>query len=103
MLLSKDALADIKEIKEYILITFKYRGYAENFSKKIKKAVQQLNVFPAGYRKTGYRIEGLEVYYRPYSTYLIFYVVKEKEVIVIRILKDRVYWQAVIEKKKKID
>ena len=31
ILLSKDALADIKETKEYILTTFKYREYAENF------------------------------------------------------------------------
>ena len=39
ILLSKDALTDIKETKEYILTTFKYREYAENFSGKIKKAI----------------------------------------------------------------
>ena len=39
ILLSKDALADIREIKKYILTTFKYREYAENFSGKIKKAI----------------------------------------------------------------
>lgn len=32
ILLSKDALADSKETKKYILTTFKYREYAENFS-----------------------------------------------------------------------
>lgn len=37
ILLSKDALADIRETKKYILTTFKYREYAENFSRKIKK------------------------------------------------------------------
>ena len=36
VLLSKDALTDIKQTKKYILTTFKYREYAENFSKKIK-------------------------------------------------------------------
>lgn len=39
ILLSKDALADIRETKKYILTTFKYREYAENFSRKIKKAI----------------------------------------------------------------
>lgn len=30
VLLSKDALADIKEMKKYILTTFRYREYAKN-------------------------------------------------------------------------
>lgn len=100
VLLSKDARTDIGEIKSYILTTFKYRGYAENFSKKIRKAVQQLDTFPTGYTKTGYKIDGLEIYFKPYSTYLIFYVIEKNVVTVIRILKDRVYWQAVIGKKE---
>lgn len=37
ILLSKDALADIKETKKYILTTFKYREYAENFFRKINR------------------------------------------------------------------
>lgn len=103
ILLSKDALADIKETKKYILTTFKYREYAENFSKKIKKAIRELNVFPTGYESTGYVIEGLEIYYKPYSTYLIFFVVENNTVTVIRVLKDRMYWQSIIKKMKKIN
>lgn len=103
VLLSKDALTDIKETKQYILTTFKYQGYAKNFSKKIKKAIQQLSVFPMSYKKTGYKIENLEVYYRPYSTYLIFFVVKDDTVLVIRILKDRTFWRKTIEKMKRIN
>lgn len=34
IVISKDALLDIKSTKKYILDTFKYREYAENFSKK---------------------------------------------------------------------
>lgn len=103
VLLSKDALADIKETKKYILTTFKYREYAENFSRKIKKAISGLNVFPTGYEKTGYTIEGLEIYFKPYSTYLIFFVVEDNKVTVIRVLKDRVYWQSIIKKMQKIN
>ena len=44
VLLSKDALDDIKITKKYILITFQYREYAENFSRKIKKAIIELSV-----------------------------------------------------------
>ena len=37
-------------------LTFKYREYAENFSKKIKKAIKELDSFPKGYEATGYVI-----------------------------------------------
>ena len=49
IVMSKDALSDIKSTKKYILDTFKYREYAENFSKKIKKAIKELDSFPKGY------------------------------------------------------
>lgn len=43
--ISKDALLDIKSTKKYILDTFKYREYAENFSKKIKKRLKSWILF----------------------------------------------------------
>ena len=103
IVLSKDALQDIKNTKTYILKTFKYREYADNFSKKIKTVIKTLDPFAEGYEKTGFIIEGLEVYYKPYSTYLIFFVVEGTSVTVIRVLKDRMYWQAIINRIKKIN
>lgn len=103
IVLSKDALQDIKNTKTYILQTFMYREYAENFSKKIRSAIKALDPFSEGYEKTGYNIEGLEIYYKPYSTYLIFFVVEDATVTVIRVLKDRMYWQAIINRMKRIN
>ena len=57
IVISKDAFWDIKSTKKYILDTFKYREYAENFSKKIKKAIKELDSFPKGYEAAGYVIE----------------------------------------------
>lgn len=101
--MSIDALQDIKNIKKYILVKFKYREYAENFSKETKKAIKSLTTFAEGYEKSGYEIEGLEVYYKPYSTYLIFFVVENTTVTVIRVLKDRMYWQGIISRINKIN
>ena len=98
VILSKDALEDIKDTKKYILDTFKYRQYAEDFSKKLKKAVRSLSVLAAGYKKTGFVIENMEVYYKPYSTYLIFFVIQDDTIIIVRILKDRMYWQSIINR-----
>lgn len=103
IVISKDALLDIKSTKKYILDTFKYREYAGNFSKKIKKAIKALDSFPKGYEATGYVIEGLSVYFKPYSTYLIFFVVEDSTITVIRVLKDRMYWQSIIKKMQKIN
>ncbi len=103
IILSKDALQDIKNTKTYILQTFMYREYAENFSKKIRSAIKALDPFAEGYEKTGFNVEGLEIYYKPYSTYLIFFVVEEATVTVIRVLKDRMYWQAIINRMKRIN
>ena len=100
IVISKDALLDIKSTKKYILDTFKYREYAESFS---KKAIKALDSFPKGYEATGYVIEGLSVYFKPYSTYLIFFVVEDSTITVIRVLKDRMYWQSIIKKMQKIN
>lgn len=51
IVLSKDALQDIKNTKTYILQTFMYREYAENFSKGIKSAIKALDPFAEGYEK----------------------------------------------------
>ena len=77
--MSKDAVQDIKSTKKYILQTFRYKEYAENFSKKIKSAIRALDPFAEGYKKTGYVIDGLKIYYKPYSTYLIFFVVEGQQ------------------------
>ena len=54
IVLSKDALQDIKNTKTYILQTFMYREYAENFSKKIKAAIKALNPMPLCGRQPRY-------------------------------------------------
>lgn len=89
--LTSDARNDIVKIKRYILNTFKYRETAEKFSKKIRSAILNLSPFSKAYAK------------KPYSTYLIFFVVKEDKVIVIRVLKDRMYWQSIIKRIRFLD
>lgn len=101
ILISREAILDIKSIKRYILNTFKYKEYSENFSTNIKNAIMKLNSFPTGYEDTGYIIDGLHIYFCPYQTYLIFFVVENFSITVIRVLKDRMNWQAIIRKMQK--
>ncbi|MFR3728424.1 type II toxin-antitoxin system RelE/ParE family toxin [Lacrimispora sp.] len=101
--LTSDAKEDIAQIKRYILHTFKYRETAEAFSRNIRNAILKLSPFSEAYKKTGLLIQGLEVYYKPYSTYLIFFVIKQDKVIVIRVLKDRMYWQSIMKRIRSIN
>lgn len=101
--ISAMAVADIKNIRQYILDTFCYEAYAKDFFSKIADAIEKMNVFPLAYPRTGFVIEGYEIFFRPWKSYLIFFIVHEDEVRIIRVLKDRMYWQAVLKRMTRED
>ena len=96
--IAASAASDIQDIRRYILETFCYEAYAKNFSRKITEAIQKMNIFPLAYPKTGFVIEGYEIRFRVWKSYLIFFIVRESEGQIIRVLKDRMYWQAVLKR-----
>ena len=67
VVIAQSGKLDVKEKKKYILQQFKYREYAENFSKKIKKAVLALDTLPTGYNTTGFRYRGYDIYMKPWN------------------------------------
>ena len=73
VVIAQSGKLDVKEKKKYILQQFKYREYAENFSKKIKKAVLALDTLPTGYNTTGFRYRGYDIYMKPCESYLLFH------------------------------
>lgn len=89
---------DIKAMKTYILRQFKYRELAENFSKKVKRALKSLDTFPDGHQHTGFMYRGYQICMKPRDTYLIFYVVDESKqvVTVLMIMQDGMNWQYII-------
>lgn len=91
---------DIREKKEYILNTFKYKGLGKRFSDKIKRAVNQLKVFPNGYNTTGFQYRGYDIRMMSSQSYLLFFVIDEQkqEVTILRVLQDGQDWKYIIEK-----
>ena len=100
VVIAQSGKLDVKEKKKYILQQFKYREYAENFSKKIKKAVLALDTLPTGYNTTGFRYRGYDIYMKPCESYLLFYTVDEavKTVTVLRVMQDGMDWQYIINR-----
>ncbi len=90
---------DIRRIKRYILDNFKYRELGENFTKKVKTAVDGLRTLPTGYSTTGIRYRGVDIYLKPYHTYLLFYTVDDgaSVVTVLRVLQDGMNWQYILK------
>lgn len=89
---------DIRRMKRYILDNFKYRELGENFTKKIKTAVDGLRTFPTGHNITGIRYRGYDIYFKPYRTYLLFYIVDDNLLVVtiLRVLQYGMNWQYIL-------
>lgn len=90
---------DMKEMKKYILNTFKYRELGENFTRKMKEAVAGLKVLPTAFDTIGLRYRDYEIYLKPYKSYLFFYVVNEENatVTILRVLQDGMNWEFILE------
>ena len=100
VVIALSAKQDVEEKKKYILHQFKYREYAESFSKKIKKAILELEIFPVGYNTIGFGYRGYDIYMKPCESYLIFYTVDEanRTVTVLRVMQDGMDWQYIVRR-----
>ena len=96
--IAASAKADIAAMKKYILLHFKYRELAENFSKKIKTILYSLDTFPTGHSSTEFSYKDYKIYLKPRNTYLIFYIINENTltVTILRVLKDDMNWKPII-------
>lgn len=85
--------------KKYILDNFKYRELGENFTKKIKTAVDGLKILPTSHNTTGIRYREYDIYLKPYRTYLLFYIVDDElsVVTILRVLQDGINWQYILK------
>ena len=90
---------DVKNKKRYIIQNFKYREYAENFSSRIKKAAEELAIFPTSHPLTGFKYRGYDIYMKPQSNHLLFHTIDDDKgiVTVFRILQDGMDWEYIIQ------
>ena len=59
---------DIRNMKEYILRTFKYHVRGERFTEKMKAATNKLKTLPKGYGTIDFQYCGYDIYLKPYRT-----------------------------------
>ncbi|MDE7267303.1 MAG: type II toxin-antitoxin system RelE/ParE family toxin [Lachnospiraceae bacterium] len=99
VVIAQSGKIDVKNKKHYILQNFKYREYAENFSLKIKKAAEELAIFPTSHQITGFQYRGYDIYMKPQSNHLLFYTIDNDRgvVTILRILQDGMDWEYIIQ------
>ena len=100
VVIAESGKIDIIKKKKYILESFKYRDYAENYSSKIRKAAKELETFPYAYQTSGFLYRGYEIYYYLRAGHLLFFIVNEqtRTVTILRVLQDGMDWQRIINK-----
>ena len=100
VVIAQSGKTDVKNKKRYIMEHFKYRDYAQSFSTKIKKAIQELAILPTGYGTTGFQYRGYDIYMKPTGNHLLLYTVDEEQMIVtvLRMLQDGMDWEQIIQR-----
>ena len=90
------ARRDLVRMKEYILKEFKYLQYAVNFDNKIREAIVIIKNSPKSFKNTGLTYKGIDIYMKSIKSYLFFYVVVDANISVLRVFKDRMNWEYII-------
>ncbi|MBQ3544531.1 MAG: type II toxin-antitoxin system RelE/ParE family toxin [Lachnospiraceae bacterium] len=95
VIITKTARYDIQDIKRHIREVYKNYQLAEDFSKKIKKAILGLELFPKRNSKTEFTYREYNIYLRISNAYLIFYIIEElnNEIIVLKVIQNRMNWK----------
>ena len=86
----------IRQIVEVCGVT--RQTFYRNFLDKYDKEVQRLTNFPFGYRGVSFEYRGYEIRIKSFGTYNVFFTVDiaEKQVFVLRVLKDRQDWKTIL-------
>lgn len=91
------ARSDLARMKRYILNEFKYFEYGLNFDNKIKEATTIIKSAPESNKVTEFRYRELDIYMRCVKSYLYFYVVEDKTISVLRVLKEGMNWEYIMK------
>ena len=100
VIMTWEALYDISDIEDYIEETFgKHRAVL--FEEEIYNEIADLGNVGLGYSKTDILYRGNHIYKKPVPPSVIFYVQKEKEIHVLRVLREERNWHRILNQSQK--
>lgn len=98
---TREALHDVERLAAYMIDPLKNKQAAKDFLALYDKEAKRLSDFPFGYRGVSFEYRGYEIHLKVFSTYNIFFIIDTEEnlIIILRVLKDRQNWQAILQDK----
>ena len=91
------ARRDLARMKRYILSEFKYAEYGVNFDNKVKAATAIIKNAPESNKATVLRYREMDIYMRCVKSYLYFYVVEDRTISILRVLKEGMNWEYIMK------
>ena len=100
VVLTWEAIYDVTDILDYIEAEFGQKR-ADKFQKDIKEKMNKLGYMGEIFVKTQFFYRGYSIHKKPFPPSIIFYVIKEDEVHILRVLREEQNWQNTLAKKQK--
>lgn len=98
IVLTWEAIYDITDITDYIEEEFGQKR-ADKFQEDIKAEISQLMYMGDIFYKTQIFYRGYSIHKKPFPPSIIFYIVKEDEVHILRVLREERNWEQMLAKK----
>lgn len=75
---TREARDDLEDLVAYMIYSLKNEQAARSSLNQYEKWIQNLAIFPFGYREIGFKYRGYKICMKPFSSYNIFFVVDAK-------------------------
>ena len=97
VILTWESIYDITDITDYIEAAFDIEK-ADRFQHEMKEQLKCLEMVGSGFGKTNIRYRNYVVYKKPFPPSIILYIIKEpeKEIHVLRILREERQWEKLL-------
>ena len=99
VVLTWEAIYDVADIAEYIEAEFGIER-ADKFQDDIKEQMSLLGSTNVVFGRTQIYYRNYAIHKKPFSPSVIFYVMKEQEVHILRVLREERDWESVLRKEQ---
>ena len=102
IIITYEAIYDIVEAEEWIFYRFG-SDRAKRYRKEIYTELKKLSTDASIYAGSGFKYRGYTIYKKPFSPAIMFWIIKENEVHVLRVPREEYDWKTFFETHKDYD
>ena len=102
VLVTDEAIDDIFSLIKYIHMDLENPDAAQKLYNNLNREVSNTGLFPLKFSDSGIKYRGYIIHKKFFESYLLFYIIDNEKhmVYILRILKDRMNWQRMLQNNK---